>query len=44
LLIDGRLLYPLYHPGYAIRGAYSERSYRSDFARLAALAACVADQ
>jgi uracil-DNA glycosylase family 4 len=38
LLIDGRLLYPMFHPGYAIRGAYPESSYRHDFARLAALA------
>jgi uracil-DNA glycosylase family 4 len=30
-------LYPMYHPGYAIRGAYSENSYRRDFGRLAAL-------
>jgi uracil-DNA glycosylase family 4 len=44
LLVDGRLLHPLYHPGYAIRGAYPESSYRSDFARLAALAQCVGDQ
>jgi uracil-DNA glycosylase len=30
-------LYPMYHPGYVIRGAYPEKSYTRDFARLAAL-------
>ncbi len=24
----------MYHPGYVIRGAYPERYYRRDFARL----------
>jgi len=33
----GICLYPMYHPGYVIRGAYPERSYAQDFARLAAL-------
>lgn len=33
------VLYPMFHPGYAIRGAYSERLYRGDFVRLASLAA-----
>src|SRR5262249_48086745 len=28
------LLYPIYHPGYVVRGAYSERAYARDFARL----------
>ncbi len=28
------LLYPIYHPGYVIRGAYSERAYARDFKRL----------
>jgi uracil-DNA glycosylase len=37
LTVNGLRLYPMYHPGYAIRGAYPERSYRRDFARLAAL-------
>jgi DNA polymerase len=35
----GFRLYPMYHPGYVIRGAYPERSYRRDFLRLAAIAA-----
>jgi DNA polymerase len=30
-------LYPMYHPGYVIRGAYPEKSYARDFARLAGL-------
>lgn len=30
----GVILYPMYHPGYAIRGAYSKRRYARDFARL----------
>ncbi|HVA41803.1 MAG TPA: uracil-DNA glycosylase [Candidatus Binataceae bacterium] len=29
------LLYPMYHPGYVIRGAYAEQAYARDFARLA---------
>jgi uracil-DNA glycosylase family 4 len=29
------LLYPMYHPGYVVRGARSERAYARDFARLA---------
>jgi uracil-DNA glycosylase family 4 len=33
--VGGRWVYPMYHPGYAIRGAYSEVSYRRDFADLA---------
>jgi hypothetical protein len=44
LRVDGRLLYPMYHPGYAIRGAYPESSYRLDFARLAALAKRLPEQ
>jgi uracil-DNA glycosylase family 4 len=28
-------LWPMYHPGYVIRGAYPEKSYRRDFARMA---------
>lgn len=35
----GLVLYPMFHPGYTIRGAYPERSYLRDFVRLAALAA-----
>jgi uracil-DNA glycosylase len=35
----GALVYPMYHPGYVIRGAYPERRYARDFARLAAFAA-----
>lgn len=31
----GMLLFPLYHPGYVIRGSYSERAYARDFVRLA---------
>jgi uracil-DNA glycosylase len=31
------MLYPMYHPAYVIRGAYPERAYRRDFARLAKL-------
>lgn len=34
---DGRILYPMYHPGYVIRGALSERSYQRQFRRLAHL-------
>ena len=30
-------LYAMYHPGYVIRGAYSNRDYARDFRRLAAL-------
>jgi len=33
--VDGYLLYAMYHPGYLVRGAYSERQYLRDFARLA---------
>jgi uracil-DNA glycosylase len=32
------ILYPMYHPGYVIRGAYSARRYANDFARLRAFA------
>jgi len=39
LAAGGLRLYPMYHPGYAIRGAYPERSYLRDFVRLAALTA-----
>ncbi|MGO9449666.1 MAG: uracil-DNA glycosylase [Candidatus Binataceae bacterium] len=33
--IDGAILYPMYHPAYVNRGAYSVRRYRQDFRRLA---------
>lgn len=33
----GALLYPMYHPGYVVRGARAERDYARDFARLALL-------
>jgi DNA polymerase len=36
---SGICLYPMYHPGYVIRGAYPEKSYARDFARIAALVA-----
>jgi DNA polymerase len=31
---DGAMLYPMYHPGYVIRGAYDARRYIRDFRRL----------
>jgi uracil-DNA glycosylase family 4 len=34
----GAIVYPMYHPGYVIRGAYSERRYFRDFTRLATAA------
>jgi uracil-DNA glycosylase len=34
---DGLRLYPMYHPGYVIRGAYAAQSYARDFERLRAL-------
>jgi uracil-DNA glycosylase len=33
----GRLLYPMYHPGYVVRGAYTPAAYARDFRRLARL-------
>jgi uracil-DNA glycosylase family 4 len=33
----GHLLFPMYHPAYVVRGAYTERSYARDFDRLAHL-------
>jgi hypothetical protein len=34
-LVSGTsLVYPVYHPGYVIRGAYSEQAYARDFVRL----------
>jgi uracil-DNA glycosylase len=35
--VDRFPLYPMYHPGYVIRGAYPVRTFARDFARLAAL-------
>lgn len=31
---SGAVLYPMYHPGYVIRGAYDARRYIGDFRRL----------
>jgi uracil-DNA glycosylase len=31
---SGAILYPIYHPGYVIRGAYDARHYHRDFRRL----------
>jgi uracil-DNA glycosylase len=33
--VDGLVVYPMYHPAFVNRGAYSIRSYSRDFARLA---------
>ncbi len=35
--IGGRRLFPMYHPAYVIRGAYTEQAYARDFDRLADL-------
>jgi uracil-DNA glycosylase family 4 len=35
--LNGAIVYPMYHPAYVNRGAYSVRSYRRDFRRLARL-------
>lgn len=35
--VGGQRLFPMYHPAYVIRGAYSERAYADDFDRLAQL-------
>ncbi len=37
LRIGNRLLFPMYHPAYVIRGAYTERRYARDFKGLAKL-------
>ncbi|MGH7907882.1 MAG: uracil-DNA glycosylase [Candidatus Binataceae bacterium] len=37
----GVMLYPMYHPAYVVRGAYSAREYARDFTRLAGLLARV---
>lgn len=31
---DGAVLYPMYHPGYVIRGAYPPRRYLADFRKM----------
>lgn len=36
-IAKGAILYPMYHPAYVNRGAYSIRRYRRDFRRLARL-------
>ncbi|HEX3409607.1 MAG TPA: uracil-DNA glycosylase [Candidatus Binataceae bacterium] len=41
--VDNLLLFPMYHPAYVIRGAYSERAYAQDFDRLTAWCAASAD-
>ncbi len=33
----GAIVYPMYHPGYVIRGAYSQRRYERDFTRLSGI-------
>lgn len=40
---DGRIVYPMYHPGYVIRGAFPERPYALQFQRLARLLARAKD-
>lgn len=40
--VNGRILYPMYHPAYVNRGAYSRRQYLRDFARLGVLAEAMA--
>lgn len=35
----GAIIYPMYHPGYVIRGAYAAHRYLRDFRRLARLVA-----
>jgi uracil-DNA glycosylase family 4 len=39
----GVLLYPMYHPAYVVRGAYSRRAYARDFMRLARLLRALAE-
>jgi DNA polymerase len=36
-LINGLVLFPMYHPAFVNRGAYPVRSYARDFARLSRL-------
>jgi DNA polymerase len=35
--IKGKLVFPIYHPGFVIRGSYSTQQYLSDFLCLASL-------
>jgi uracil-DNA glycosylase len=37
ICLGGLSLFPMYHPAYVIRGAYSEQAYANDFDRLANL-------
>ncbi|HUY26240.1 MAG TPA: uracil-DNA glycosylase [Candidatus Binataceae bacterium] len=39
---DDAILFPMYHPAYVNRGAYSKRDYLRDFRRLAAVAEALA--
>jgi DNA polymerase len=39
----GVLLYPMYHPAYVVRGAYSVQAYARDFMRLARLLRALAE-
>ena len=41
--IGALCLFPMYHPAYVVRGAYSERAYAHDFERLAELLTATAD-
>jgi len=41
--VGGLHLFPMYHPAYVIRGAYSEGAYADDFDRLADLLRTTAD-
>jgi DNA polymerase len=43
LFSSGRRLYPMYHPAYVNRGAYSTGSYAAQFARLASVVRSFAD-
>jgi len=36
-IVRGKRVFPMYHPAYVNRGAYAERTYARDFARLARL-------
>jgi DNA polymerase len=36
-IVRGKRVFPMYHPAYVNRGAYLERTYARDFARLARL-------
>ncbi len=41
---DGRVVIPFYHPGFVIRGLYSEKNYIQDFERLKANTLTEADK